>query len=412
MKTINFRRVLAAGGVIALVIVYPMLWLRMITSPAERTGSDFIAFFAAGQVTRVYGSGEVYQPGLQQSVQEQVVGFPLIPGQVLLFNHVPYLVPILKLVVSTDYVASFLRWTVMLVALFVLGTVLLVWLLRRVGWDRPARLLAAAGLLTFFPLFVSLMNGQDTAFAALGACLWLFGLLTDQDWLAGFGLALTSARPQIAVFLTFPFLFRRQRVFLWAVIAAAALGLVSLASVGLAGLRGFLDLLLVSAGGAWYGMKEAEMVNLIGLLWRLFPGLGPEAIHVIGWAAYAAGLLGLAIAWIRSRSIGAEQAGLAVILALFLAPHLHYHDLTMLLVPLTGWMLTRTRRLPGGDRDTALLPLGASMFLLLGSLVPALKNNLPYVLMVFLVLWYPVYDRIRTRTGRAATAGRDPGEGR
>ena len=44
-----------------------------------------------------------------------------------------------------------------------------------------------------------------------------------------------------------------------------ALGLVSLACLGWDGLRGFLDLLLVSAGGEWYGLKEPLMVDLIGL---------------------------------------------------------------------------------------------------------------------------------------------------
>jgi hypothetical protein len=46
----------------------------------------------------------------------------------------------------------------------------------------------AAGALTFFPVFVSLLNGQDTALLVLGAILWLAGLLLECDPLAGLGL--------------------------------------------------------------------------------------------------------------------------------------------------------------------------------------------------------------------------------
>jgi len=42
MKLVSFRHVFVVGGLAALVIIYAVLWLRMIESPAERTGADFI----------------------------------------------------------------------------------------------------------------------------------------------------------------------------------------------------------------------------------------------------------------------------------------------------------------------------------------------------------------------------------
>jgi len=211
--TLNLRRVFIAAGLAVLVIVYAVLWLEMIASPVERTGADFIAFYAAGRVAENAGAARVYDPALQQAVEQDQVGFDLVPGQVLLYNHAPYLIPLLELVIDGNYVASFQRWALLLLALYAISTWVLADLAARKGFKRAGILLTAAGVMTFFPLFVSLLNGQDTAFLVLGSCLWLAGLLLDRDPMAGLGLALTTVRPQITVLLAVPFLFRRQRVF-------------------------------------------------------------------------------------------------------------------------------------------------------------------------------------------------------
>jgi hypothetical protein len=386
MKRVDFRRVFIVAGLAALVLIYSVLWLKMIASPSERTGSDFIVFITAGRIAQTNGAVYVYEPELQQVVQQAEVGFPLVPGQVLLYNHVPYLIPILTVLVSENYVASFIRWAVLLLALCAGGVGLLAGLLRRAGWGRAEVWVVAAGMLAFFPFFVSLMNGQDTAFTFLGLCLWLVGLLTGRDWMAGFGLALTTIRPHVTVLLAVPFLFKRQIVFGWFCVGALALGLVSLLSVGFVGMRGFLDLLLVSASGGWYGLKEQVMVNLVGLLWRIAPGLGAEIIHMTGWAVYGMALVGLCVLWARSREIDERSIGLAVTVSLFASPHLHYHDLTLLLVPLVTALLVLVR---GGflrPSNAGLVPLAVSLLLLFGSLIPGVQYNLPYLIMALIIL--------------------------
>lgn len=386
MKPISFRRVFVVVGLMALVIVYGMVWLRMISSPAERTGADYIVFYTAGRIAQEEGPARVYEPALQQAVEQAEVGFVLAPGQVLLYNHVPYLIPIATLLTSGDYVASFYRWAVLLLLLCTASTLLLVNLLQRAGWRQAEVWLAAAGMLTFFPLFVSVLNGQDTAFTLLGLSLYLFGMLTGRDWLAGLGLALTSVRPHITVLLAVPFLFKRQKVFGWFCLGGVVLGLLSLAILGFDGIRGFLNLLLVSAGGEWYGLKEPLMVNLVGLLTRITPGLGTQAIHWIGWAVYGATLIGLCVLWARSQKIGEKQIGLAVTLAVFAVPHLHYHDLTLLIVPLAAALLILVRQGSISTYTGAIAPLALSLAFLSSNFAPVLKYNFPYVVMLLLVL--------------------------
>ena len=334
MKPINFRLVFIAVGLTALVIIYAVLWLRMVSSPAERTGSDFISAYTGGRVADRWGAANVYNLQRQQELQAEVVGFELAPGQVLMFNHPPYLVPFLALIMDGNYIGSMVRYALVMAALYAAAMTLVWRLLRLGGWQRASSALAVLGMATFFPLFVSLVNTQDTALMVLGGLLVLFGLLTKRDWLAGLGLALATVRPHVTVLLAFPFLFRRQWVFLWFCTAAAVLGLVSLLAVGPGGMQAYLRLLLTAAGGQFYGMQEGAMVNLVGLLTRLAPGLGSAAIHWIGWVVYGVTLVGLCILWARSRVIADKQIGLAVALAVFAVPHLHYHDLTLLLLPL------------------------------------------------------------------------------
>ena len=380
---INSRRVFYTVGLISLALCSSILWLRMITSKAERTGSDFIALYAAGRVARLDGFSKVYDPLLQQAVEQEQVGFELAPGQVLLYNHVPYLIPVLWLIAGRSYLISFMIWSALLVLIYGIGTWILI---RIVHPGRPYDWLSAAAILTFYPLFISLMNGQDTAFVFLGLCLWLAGLLSGDDRMAGLGLSLTTVRPQLALLLAVPFLFRRRKVLAWFCVGVGILGLVSLAAVGLRGIHGFFVQISVSASGEWYGLKESLMVNLVGLLWRIAPGLGGEIIHGFGWAFYGLVVVGLCVLWARSSEIREKQIVVALTLALFASPHLHYHDLTFLLIALIAGACLMARGGVIQPRDTAMGPLSISILLLLGSLVPALEYNIAYVLMVLIVL--------------------------
>ncbi len=58
MKRVDFRRIFVIAGLVSLVIIYALLWLRMIASPSERTGSDFIVFYTAGQIAQTDGADQ------------------------------------------------------------------------------------------------------------------------------------------------------------------------------------------------------------------------------------------------------------------------------------------------------------------------------------------------------------------
>ncbi len=371
LSSINYIFVFQLVAILSLILIYTAQWVTMITSPSLRTGTDFSAFYAGGKVAREHGFSNAYKIELQQSVQEELLGFPLVEGQALLYNHVPYLLPILSCLVSENYISSFTQWAFLMLIAYTVGV--LVFLKNtRTGFN-PLLLISA---LLFFPFFQSILLGQDTALLFLGMALWCAGMETKNDWLAAIGLALTTVRPHICLALAIPLFFSHRSVAWRFFLAAGVLTLFSMLLIGKDGSLDFVHILQVSAGGTWYGMKEAAMFNLIGLLSRTFPRLDPELIRALGWAGYGIGILLAVVGWRQNKLELPVKISLTIILALFFAPHLHYHDLTLLIIPLIF--------LTAKDNRTSLIPLGVSLLLLI--LYP-LYYILPYALYASLTVW-------------------------
>jgi hypothetical protein len=387
MKRVDFRRVFVVGGLASLVIIYAVLWLQMITSPAERTGADFIAFYAAGRILQTGQLSAVYIPSEQRAIEESVLGFSIPLEDLNPFVHPPFILPVLALIALLPYVWAFNVWALLLLGIYLVCASLLVRIIPGTKKDK----ILFAGMVLFYPAFVSLLNGQDTALLLLGAAIWLYGLSKGEDGWAGVGLGLMTIRPHIALLLAIPFIFRRQRVW-WAFVGTAAVLVVfSVILIQTDGTGNFLRMLTISGSGEGYKINEFAMVNLIGLLRRLVPEFSSASTRLVGWIAYACAIIVLCVLWVRSRALDERHFGLAVILSLFFAPHLHYHDLTLLLIPIACVMLFVARKGWGDLKTTAHLPLAVSLFLLLGGLVPVLKYNLPYLVMVILglALWFP-----------------------
>jgi hypothetical protein len=397
LKKVNFHRVFVVTVLASLLLVYSMLWLRMITTPVEYTGADFIAFYAAGRIAQAEGPAHIYEPDRQQVIEQELVGFELVPGQVLLFNHLPYFVPILQLIVDENYVLSFDRWDLILLVVLILNATLLAYLLSRSGFVSREAWHSAASFVLFFPVFTSLMNGQDTLFLLLGGVLWMLCLYLEKDILAGVGLSLVTIRPQLALMLALPFLFRRRQVWWGFVAGTLALGAMCVLILGVDGSCNMIRFLLISAGGEWYGLHPAEMPTLSGLLRRVVPGINANVVNPVSWVVFLFTAAFLCFLWKRSKQIGEKEIGMAVVLSIFASPYLHYHDLALLLLSLTGLMMVAVRGKYLSPRDAALLPLGISLLLLFSFVSPYLVYSLANLFMLFLILalWFP--DRIFLR---------------
>jgi len=369
---------------------YGLLWVSYIRDPQALAEADFRAFYAAGQIARQEGFGQVYDLTLERRFQAEVAGRPLTDEELPTYNHPPFLLPVLWLLARLDYPVAYIGYCLVQILLAVAGLPFLFRLLRARNWPRPQIWILLVGVLLFQPLFISILKGQDTAFYLFGGILWLCGLLGDDDRMAGLGLSLTLIRPQIAVVLAIPFLFRRRKVFWWFCAGGAALGLLSLAMVGPAGVGDYLRILTISVGGQGYGLNQSAMFNFTGLALRLFPQVDPGVIRWLAWGLFAAAIVGLSSLWKLSPAIHIRHLGLAVLTGLFVSPHLHYHDLALLLLPILGFAIILVEAGVLRPERSMYLPVAFSLLLLLGDISPA-RFVIPYLVMAFLVvgLWFP-----------------------
>lgn len=386
----SFHRVFVLTGIISLALCYSLLWVRMITTPVERTGADFIAFYAAGRIVQNEGAAHAYDLALEQKYEEEVVGFAVDSQHISPYLHPPFLLPLTGAVALDDFVLSFVIWNLVMAAFLCAGFIPLSRLLRD-EFSRSERLTLAAGILLFFPAYESLINGQDSAILYLGVCLWLVGILKHKDRLAGLGLALMTIRPHLAILFALPFLFKRRLVWWWFLLGASLLVLFSLVYAGPGGIEGFLRVLLVSGRGVNFHTGEDNMVNLVGMLWRIFPGASASVIHGIGWGVYCAAIAGLCVYWFRVRSVAEKQVSLMALTATLVAPHLHFHDLVLLIVPVVCLILLLKRGEFLSAQNIIILPLVISLALLFSFFSEFLLHKISYlvVLLLFLALWFP-----------------------
>ena len=130
-------------------------------------------------------------------------------------------------------------------------------------------------------------------------------------------------------------------------------------------------------------MKPEAMLNLLGLLLRIVQFPNPRVASWIGWLVYLAGIILIGALWQRSEIIDSRLLGLSILIALVTAPHLHLHDLTLLIFPLL--FIAQDRMVTRSEPRWALIPLGASLFLLIGILLDEVYYIFPYLLFVILV---------------------------
>jgi hypothetical protein len=385
VKKPNFRRVFTLAGLVSLAMIYALLWTRMITSQEQRVGADFIGHYTAGRLVQSDGYPAIYNIVKQQQVQAQVVGFIFDESQTGYFTHPPFIVPLVSLITSGNYVNSFIRWTLILLALNILSAFLLVRTLPP-GYFRKNELwIIGLGTFLFFPTFSGLMNGQDTLLLLLGTAIWLYEIQNNRDLRAGLGLSLVTIRPQMAILMAIPFLLKRRKIFWGFVIGGAVLVLISLALIRVNGLLDYVTILRVVENGMWDHPHAVDMPTISGILRRSFSSLDQGIYRSIMWGGFVAGIAGICIWWGRVKEINEQHIGLLCLLALLFVPYAHYHELTMLLIPTFCLMRLFARKNIVSGENLAWIPVALSILMMLGFIGSGvLKYPIVYLIMALL----------------------------
>jgi hypothetical protein len=385
MKNRLFSNIIIILAIVLQSSLYVLLWVIYVRTPNLIHEADFRAFYTAGKISADYGNGQVYNLKLEQQIQENVVGDNLSQEEILSYNHPPLLLPILRLIAAGDYNSAYILYCFVLLLISLGCLPFLYYVLKSIQWPNSIIWISLIGFVLFQPLFISILKGQDTALLLLGLVIWFTGLIRGNDRLAGLGLALTTIRPQISILLAFPHIFRKTKVFTWYCLGSAILILYSYLLVGHQGFLDYLQLLRLSGAGQGYGLNQSAMFNFTGLLIRSFPNISSSILDILKWGMYAISMLTMAFLWKRSSKISYPQIVALVLSSLFFSPHLHYHDLAVLLIPIFCVQIIWVDAGVITLKNANLFMLLISTILLICTIFDPLYYLIPNLLYVFLI---------------------------
>ncbi|MFC2028381.1 glycosyltransferase family 87 protein [Chloroflexota bacterium] len=383
MISIRWNRVLLISVILVLAITYPTLWIRMLNDPVQYTGTDYVPFHVVSQISRNAGPSHIYDLGLQREYEENLGNFDIHPEDVRIFLNPPFIVPLVNLIERPDFRTSLVLWELLNLFFLLAGASLILHLIYS-HFTRSTLLIFLFGIFCFFPAYKSLVIGQNSPILLFGAIMLLTGTIRKKDWMAGLGLAVMTIRPHIVIPLALPFLFNRRRIFCWFLAGAGFLGLVSLGYSGWEGITGYFEMLLVSGSGSNSTTGENNMVNVIGILLRLFPELSIDIVHWIGWGLYLLSIIAICVLWKKSTAIEGKQISIAILIITLTVPHIHMHDLILWAIPLTMLLLYSTE-CKEHTSLAATLPWWISFGFLLSFFSPILEASIPYIIYCMLL---------------------------
>jgi len=296
-------------------------------------GPDFFSFYSAARLYVQRGGDAVYNLALQKQFELQVTGQAPDQLVVLPYFHPPYYTLLIAPLGFLSYREAYYA----MAAFNVLLAVVLVLLLVRGSLTIHGRaaLVAAIMIAGFFPLFVTMLQGQSDLVVLVPLAAAYVAWARGRHGWAGIFSALALAKPQLLLLIPVLFLARRAwRALAGFVGVVAALGIVSAIGFGLNPVVNYLG-----AVGAWaIGGKlppsgevvyqDTAFYSLRNILDAL-PGAGKGVGLVILVLLLA--FVALSLSWRPDKP--RLDFALAVAASLVLSPHQNLHDLALLIIP-------------------------------------------------------------------------------
>jgi GT2 family glycosyltransferase len=331
MRLVRLGYAAAAGAGIGSFLFWTVYWFSFIRGSLR--GPDFFNFYAAAKLLVTSGGAAVYDIGMQRQVELQITGADPARFIVLPYFHPPYYTLLIAPLAYLDYRNAYY---VMAAANVVLAAALVVILVRTSlsvhgrGW-----IVAAAMIGGFFPLFVTVLQGQSDLVVLVPLAAAYAAWAKGSHATAGALSALALAKPQLMLLIPVLFIARRS----WRALAGfaavlAALGVISVIGFGLAPV-----LLYLRAVGTWaitgrlpdtdqLVYTDPAVYSLRNVL-EVIPGGGKVVAFVILILLLA--FVALSLSWRPDKP--RLDFAVAIAASLVLSPHQNIHDLALLVIP-------------------------------------------------------------------------------
>ena len=303
-------------------------------------GTDFPDFYCAARIVLNGHGKHLYETALQYRFQTEYAG-----RVGTLYIHPPFETVFYVAVAWLPLRYAYVLWSFLnLLFLAIAARALAQATLRVWNW----RILCVCSL-TFVPLLLSLIQGQDSILLLLLLVLAYAALYRGHDFLAGSWLALGLFKFQLVLPIALVLLLslgrtrRRALTSSFILVALALMGL-SAAISGWSALGTYPEFLMHLTAQRFAGIIPQAMPNFRGLLYALFHDhQSPSAIAVM-LILSAATMIGALLSWkqvpvkppltTNQRSRFDLAFSNTVLFSLLVSYHLNPHDLTLLLLPI------------------------------------------------------------------------------
>ena len=337
----------ATGAGVGSLVFWVVYWFSFIRGNLR--GPDFFNFYAAARLYVTNGGSAVYDIAMQRRVELQITGEDPARFIVLPYFHPPYYTLLIAPFGYLDYRSAYYGMAALNVLLAAALVVILVRTSLRVhgrGW-----LVAASMIGGFFPLFVTVLQGQSDLVVLVPLAGAYAAWARGRFGIAGALSALALSKPQLLLLIPVLFLTRRAWRALGGFVAVLlGLGVISVAGFGFGPVFGYLTSVgtwavtghLPSTGQLVY--TDPAIYSLRNVL-EVIPGGGKVAAFVILVLLLA--LVALSLSWRPDKP--RLDFALAIAASLVLSPHQNVHDLALLVIPgfaLADLALARQLRWP------------------------------------------------------------------
>src|ERR1700730_14324306 len=321
----------AAGAGVGSLLFWAGYWFTFVRGNLQ--GPDFFSFYSAAKLYVQSGGSAVYDLVLQKQMQLQITGQPPDTFVVLPYFHPPYYTLLIAPLAYLDFRHAYYAMAAFNLLLAAALVVLLVRSSETI--HGRATLVAAALIAGFFPLFVTVLQGQSDLVVLVPLAAAYAAWARGRPGWAGIFSALALAKPPLLLLIPVVFVARRAWRALGGFAAVvAALGLVSVAGFGITPATGYLS----SVGGWAIGGKlptggevvvytDTAVYSLRNILEAL-PGGGTAALAIL---VLLLALVALSLSWRPDKP--RLDFALAVAASLVLSPHQNVHDLALLVIP-------------------------------------------------------------------------------
>jgi hypothetical protein len=323
------------GGMLSIHIA--IFWL--VRGQIAEARPDFVIYYTEARIFHSSQPASLYDEATEGSIQRQVAAPGWTPRQVKPYMHPPFEILLFAPLGSLSFVGAYAVWGAINLLLLLICVLLLRRTFLLVREFNPALCLSV--LLSFFPIFLTILEGQDTLFVLLAYICSLRALRRNADLSAGAWLGLGLVRPHLVLPFVFILALRRKWTFLGGfALSMAGAAALSILVVGWQGALRYPRYIWSLEGSRSELVIPAQYIpNLRGLV-EYFAGrlLSPTLLVVLTVLASVLLAIWAASKWASVPGGSGPVSDVPFCIALVAASLMSYHefiyDFSILMLPI------------------------------------------------------------------------------